>query len=48
MLASFLPHGFGTETVPNVQEEVPETARDCYINVFRAKVVPERLSLIHI
>lgn len=43
MLASFLPHGFGTETVPNVQEEVPETARDCYINVFRAKVVPERI-----
>ncbi len=32
-----------TETVPNVQEEVPETARDCYINVFRAKVVPERI-----
>lgn len=26
-----------------VQEEVPETARDCYINVFRAKVVPERI-----
>lgn len=39
VLASILPHGFGTEAVSNVQEE----GADCFINTFRAKIVPERI-----
>ena len=36
-------HGAGTDSAPNVGSESSVTVQDCYINAFKAKIVPERI-----
>lgn len=36
-------HGAGMDSAPNVGSESSVAVQDCYINAFKAKIVPERI-----
>ena len=36
-------HGAVMDSVPDAGREAPVAAQDCYINAFKAKIVPERI-----